>query len=82
MISGDPILYKDGMIHFKTELVEIEIKEWKMIISFDALPLGKDKAVLKIAFLQKFNPKIDWITDKVEIKDTKSCKQQQQTKLI
>jgi len=69
-ISGDPILYRNGIIHFKTGLVEIEIKGQKVVISFDVLLLGKDKAVLKIPFLQKFNPKIDWITGEVKIKNT------------
>jgi len=66
-ISGDLILYRNGIIHFKTGLVEIEIKGQKVVVSFNVLLLGKDKAVLKIPFLQKFNPKIDWITEKVEI---------------
>jgi len=58
-ISGDPILYGNGMIHFKTGLVEIEIKGQKVVVSFNVLLLGKDKAVLRILFLQEFNPKID-----------------------
>jgi len=67
MISGDLILYKNGIIHFKTESVEIEIKGQKVVVLFNVLPLGKDKAVLKILFLQEFNPKINWITKKVKI---------------
>ena len=66
-ISGDPILYKDDIIHFKTELVEIEIKRQKTIVLFNILLLGKDKAVLKMLFLQEFNPKINWIIKEVEI---------------
>jgi len=66
-ISGDLILYRNDMIHLKTELVEIEIKRQKVVVLFNVLLLGKDKAVLKILFLQKFNPKIDWITGEVEI---------------
>jgi len=66
-ISGDPILYRNGMIHFKTRLVKIEIKRQKVVVSFNILPLGKDKAVLKMLFLQEFNLKIDWIIEKVEI---------------
>jgi len=58
------------MIHFETGLVKIEIKEQKAVISFNILLLGKDKAVLGIPFLQEFNPKIDWITKKIEIQDT------------
>ena len=59
-ISGDPILYGNSIIHFKTGPVKIEIKGQKVVVSFNILLLGKDKAVLKISFLQKFNPKIDW----------------------
>jgi len=81
-ISGDPILYRNGIIHFKTGLVKIEIKGQKVVVSFNILLLGKDKAVLKMPFLQEFNPKIDWITGKVKVKDTRKKKQQQQTKLI
>jgi len=66
-ISGDPILYGNDMIHLKTGLVEIEIKGQKVVVLFNVLLLGKDKAVLGIPFLQEFNPKIDWITKEVEI---------------
>ena len=69
-ISGDPILYGNGMIHFETGPVKIEIKRQKVVVSFDVLLLGKDKAVLGISFLQEFNPKIDWIIKEVEIQDT------------
>ena len=55
------------MIYFKTGPVEIEIEEQKVVILFNVLLLGKDKAVLEMPFLQEFNPKIDWITGKVEI---------------
>jgi len=67
MISGDPILYKDDIIYFKIGLIKIKIKGQKIVILFNVLLLGKDKAVLKIPFLQKFNPKIDWITKEVKI---------------
>jgi len=66
-ISGDPILYGNGIIHFKTGLVELEIKGQKVVVSFNILLLGKNKAVLKMPFLQEFNPKIDWIIREVEI---------------
>jgi len=72
MISGDPILYGNGMIHLKTGLIKIEIKGQKVVVSFNVLLLGKDKAVLEMPFLQEFNPKIDWITGEVEIQDTQS----------
>jgi len=68
-ISGDPILYKNGIIYFKTGPIKVTIKGQKVIISFDILLLGKDKAVLEMPFLQKFNPKINWITKTMEIKN-------------
>ena len=75
-ISGDLILYRNSIIHFKTGSVEIEIKGWKVVVLFYILLLGKDKAVLKILFLQEFNLKIDWITKEIGIKDIKKQKQQ------
>ena len=68
-ISGDLILYRNGMICLKTGPVKIEIKRQKVVISFNILLLGKNKAVLKILFLQKFNLKIDWITKEVKNKN-------------
>jgi len=50
-ISGDPILYRNDMIYLKTGLVKIEIKGQKVVISFNVLPLDKDKAVLRMPFL-------------------------------
>ena len=50
-ILGNPILYRDGMIHFKTKLIEIKIKGQKIVVLFNVLLLGKDKAVLGIPFL-------------------------------
>ena len=47
-ISGDPIFYKNGIIHIETEPVKLRIEGWIVIISFDILLLGKDKAVLGI----------------------------------
>jgi len=71
-ISGDLILYGNGIIYLKTGLVEIEIKGQKVVVLFNVLLLGKDKAVLGMPFLQEFNPKIDWITGEVEIQNTQS----------
>ena len=67
MISSNPILYKNNMIYFKTGPIKVTIKGQKIIISFDILLLGKDKAVLKMPFLQKFNPRINWSIKTVEI---------------
>ena len=46
MILGDPISYKNKIIYIKTKLVELRIKGRTVIISFNILLLGKDKAVL------------------------------------
>ena len=43
----------------ETGPVKVEIKGRRIIISFNILLLGKDKAVLKILFLREFNPKIN-----------------------
>ena len=51
MISGNPILYKNGIIYFKTGPVKLEIKGQKVAVLFDVLPLSKDKAVLGMPFL-------------------------------
>ena len=42
--------------------VKVEIKGRKVIISFNILLLGKDKAVLGMPFLKEFNLRINWIT--------------------
>jgi len=51
----------------ETGPVKVEIKGRKIIISFNILPLGKIKAVLKMPFLREFNLKINWVTRQVEI---------------
>ena len=66
-ILGDPITYGDGIIRLKTELAEIKVEGRKIVMIFNILPLGKDKAVLGMPFLREFNPKINWITGQVEI---------------
>ena len=48
MILGDLIFYKNEVIYIKTELMELRIKRQTVIISFNILLLGKDKAVLEI----------------------------------
>ena len=48
IISGDPISYKNKVIHIETELVELRIKRQTVIINFNILLLKKDKAVLGI----------------------------------
>jgi len=50
-ISGDPILYRDGMIYFEIGPVELKIKGRSVVTSFNVLPLRKDEAVLGMLFL-------------------------------
>ena len=59
MILGDLIIYRDKIIYFKTGLVKLEFKGKHIIILFNVLLLGKDKAVLKMLFLQEYNLKIN-----------------------
>ena len=61
IILGDLIIYRDKMIYFKIGLVELELKGRHVVILFDVLLLRKDKAVLGMPFLQKYNSKINWI---------------------
>ena len=51
-------------------------------MSFDILPLGRDEAVLGMPWLQEYNPRIDWITGQVDIRDTRRRKMRQQAKLV
>jgi len=50
-ILGDPISYKDNIIHFETEPVKVVIKRQEIVMSFNILSLGKNKAVLEMPFL-------------------------------
>ena len=52
-------MYRDSIIRLKTGLVKIKVKRRKIIITFDILLLGKDKAVLGMLFLREFNLKIN-----------------------
>jgi len=46
IILGDPINYKEGIINLETGLVIIRIKGKEIIINFNILLLGNNKAVL------------------------------------
>ena len=59
IILGDPITYRDSIIQLKTELLNIKLEGQIIEVSFNILPLGKDKAVLGMLFLQEFNLKIN-----------------------
>jgi hypothetical protein len=46
IILGDPVLYKDKIINLEIGLVQINIKRRNIIVNFNILPLGQNKAVL------------------------------------
>ena len=48
MILRDLIFYKNKVIYIKTKPVELRIKGQTVIINFNILLLGKNKAVLGI----------------------------------
>ena len=50
-ISKDLITYRDGVIYLKIRPVELEFKGKCIVMSFDVLLLGRDKAVLRMLFL-------------------------------
>ena len=45
-ISGNPILYRDSIIHFKTGPIKVTIEGQEVVISFNVLLLGEDKVIL------------------------------------
>jgi len=67
MILKDLINYRGGIINLEIGLVIIRIEGKEIIMNFDILPLGNDKAVLGIPWLQEYNLKINWIIGDVEI---------------
>ena len=44
------------------ELLSIKLKGQTIEVFFNILPLGNNKIVLGMPFLQKFNLKINWVT--------------------
>jgi len=48
IILGDLIAYKGGIINLKTRPIQLTIKGKPVKISFNILPLGKDKVILGI----------------------------------
>jgi len=59
MILGDLINYKGGIINLEIRLVMIRIEGKEIIMNFDILPLGNDKVVLGMPWLQEYNLKIN-----------------------
>ena len=48
IILKDLIFYKSKVIYIKIKPLELKIKKQRVVISFNILLLGNDKAVLKI----------------------------------
>jgi hypothetical protein len=48
IILGDLVLYKNRIINLETKLVQVSIKERDIIVNFNILLLGQDKAVLEM----------------------------------
>jgi hypothetical protein len=48
IILGDLVPYKNNIINLKTKLVQVNIKKRDIIVNFNILLLGQDKAVLGI----------------------------------
>jgi hypothetical protein len=48
IILGDLVLYKDGIINLEIRPVQVNIKGRDIIVNFNILLLGQDKAVLEI----------------------------------
>ena len=69
IILGDPIAYRGGIINLEIGPIQLTIKGRQVEISFNILPLGKDKAILGMPQLQEYNPKINWVTGQVNIRD-------------
>jgi len=70
-ILGDQIAYGGGIINLETGPIQITIEGKPVRMSFNILPLGQDEAILGMPWLQEYNPKIDWVTGQVDIKDTR-----------
>ena len=49
------------MIRLEIEPLDIKLEGWTIKVSFNILPLGNDKVVLRMLFLWEFNPKINWV---------------------
>jgi len=59
IILKDLINYKGGIINLEIGLIIIRIKEREIIINFDILLLGNNKAVLGMLWLQEYNLRIN-----------------------
>ena len=66
----DLIAYRGGISNLKIGPIQITIKGRQVNISFNILPLGKDKVILGIPQLQEYNLKINQVIGQVNIRDT------------
>ena len=57
-------------MNLKIGPIQLTIKERQVKVSFNILLLGKDKAILGMPQLQKYNLKINQVIGQVNIKDT------------
>jgi len=67
IILGDLITYKNKIINIKIGLIIIDIKGKTVIIIFNILLLGSNKAVLEMPWLKEYNLKINWVIGSVKI---------------
>ena len=58
-ILGDLISYKNRIIYLEIKLIQLNIKGRRINVLFNILFLSKDKAVLKMLQLKKYNLKIN-----------------------
>ena len=61
MILGDLIAYRGGIINLKTGPIQLTIKGRGIKMSFNVLPLGKDKVILEMPQLQEYNLRINQV---------------------
>ena len=69
-ILEDLIAYRGGIINLKIRPIQLTIKKRQINMSFNILLLGRDKVVLGMPQLQKYNLKINQIIGQVNIRDT------------
>jgi len=59
IILKDLIIYKNKIINIKMGLIIIDIEGKIIIINYNILLLGNDKAVLEMLWLREYNLKIN-----------------------
>ena len=69
-ILRDQIAYRGGIINLKTRPIQLTIKGKLVKMSFNILLLGKDKIILGMPQLQKYNLRVNQVIGQVNIRDT------------